>query len=164
MSAVIGAVGMNNGPDGGDTPPGPRMTKLLRSLTTVSKFTTPRIEGQPSVHKPIRPAHGKCRLTLTINGTSYVVRPITADPSIADQAIRLRKADGTVYHVTRHVYGAECDCPDFTFNRDGYDPDGCKHIKALVASGMIAPNPEPLDDSSADEWSDWTDEDRWSIV
>ena len=32
-----------------------------------------------------------------------------------------------------------CDCPDFTFKREGIDPEGCKHIKALVACGLIEP-------------------------
>ncbi len=30
-----------------------------------------------------------------------------------------------------------CDCPDYIFRRDGLDPSGCKHIKALVGSGLI---------------------------
>jgi hypothetical protein len=42
-----------------------------------------------------------------------------------------RPRGATVYHT--------CDCPDFIFHRDGVDPDGCKHIKALVAYGLLDP-------------------------
>ena len=41
-----------------------------------------------------KPAHGVCRLTLTINGTSYNVRPITVDRDAALKAYRLKKNDG----------------------------------------------------------------------
>jgi hypothetical protein len=67
-------------------------------------------------------------LVLTINGTTYAVKPIAADPSVAIRAFRLRKADGTVYDVAQAVHGLTCDCPDFIFNRDGIDPDGCKDV------------------------------------
>ena len=137
-------------------------TKLLGSLTIVSKSTPPRLQRQPIQRKPIRPASGTCRLTLAINRTLYSVRPIQVDPSVALQAVRLRKADGTVYHVARHAYGSECDCPDFVFRRDGHDSGGCKHVKALIASGMIAPNPVSSTRNSADEWPDWTDEGYWT--
>ena len=42
-----------------------------------------------------KPAHGLCRLTLTINGTSYNVRPIAVDRDAALKAYRLKKGDGT---------------------------------------------------------------------
>jgi hypothetical protein len=87
--------------------------------------------------RPARPAHGTCRLTLTINGTAYSLRPNPADSFAALKAFRLRKADGTVYDVAETVHGLECDCPDFVFHRDGTDPDGCKHVKALVACGLL---------------------------
>ncbi len=87
--------------------------------------------------KPARPAHGVARLSLFINGTAYNVRPIACDPAAALQAFRLRKADGTVYHVALTEHGAQCSCPDWIFNRDGLDREGCKHIKALVAVSML---------------------------
>ncbi len=99
----------------------------------------PRAAGQSGIHKPARPAHGICRLTLTIGTTTYKVRPLQPDRAVALQAFRLRKPDGTVYHVARHDHGAECDCPDFIFHRDGIDPDGCKHVKALTACGLLIP-------------------------
>jgi len=88
--------------------------------------------------KIIRPAHGVARLTLHINGTSYALRRIPADPSIALKAFRLRKADGTAYYVAATEHGPVCDCPDFTFHRDGIDPAGCKHIRALAAVGLMS--------------------------
>jgi hypothetical protein len=98
-------------------------------------MTAPR---RPVNRKPARPAHGTCRLTLTINGTSYALRRIPCDPGAALRAYRLRKADGTTYHVAATEHGAVCDCPDFTFHRDGIDPEGCKHVKALRATGLLA--------------------------
>jgi hypothetical protein len=98
-------------------------------------MTAPR---HPVNRKPARPAHGTCRLTLTINGTTYALRRIPCAPGAARRAFRLRKANGTTYHVAATVHGAVCDCPDFTFHRDGIDPQGCKHVKALSVVGLMA--------------------------
>lgn len=128
----------------------------------MSNVARPRPAEQRVGRKPARPAHGTCRLTLAINGTDYNVRPTPADSFAAIRAYRLRKADGTTYDVAETVHGHTCDCPDFIFHRDGLDPDGCKHIKALVACGMLAPaQPEPDD---ADDWPTWTDEERWTTA
>lgn len=104
----------------------------------MSNVARPRPAGQPGGRKAVRPAHGLCRLTLTINGTPYAVRPIAADPRAVIKAFRLRKADGAAYDVAQTVHGPECDCPDFVFHRDGIDHDGCKHVKAMIAVGLIA--------------------------
>jgi hypothetical protein len=77
------------------------------------------------------------RLFLAINRTVYDVRPVRCPPEHAARAFRLIKADGTLYDVAQTPFGAECDCPDFIFRRDGIDPAGCKHVKALVANGLI---------------------------
>lgn len=87
--------------------------------------------------RTIRPAHGVARLTLTINGTSYSVRPTAPDPSAASRAFRLRKADGECYDVAMTAHGPECSCPDWIFSRDGIDPNGCKHIRAAAACGLL---------------------------
>lgn len=86
---------------------------------------------------PSAPDQGAARLSLFINGTAYQVRPLPADPSAALRAFQLRKFDGTEYDVAQTADGATCDCPDFTFHREGIDPSGCKHIKALVSCGLI---------------------------
>jgi hypothetical protein len=88
--------------------------------------------------QPIGPAHGVARLMLAISGTTYTLRRIPCDPRAALRAYRLRKADGTTYYVARTEFGMTCDCPDFEFHRDGIDSEGCKHIKALVAVGLMA--------------------------
>jgi hypothetical protein len=93
---------------------------------------------RPVNRKAARPAHGTCRLTLHINGTAYAVRPMACDPAAASRSFRLRKADGTACHLGATTHGPDCDCPDFTFHRDGIDPAGCKHIKALAAVGLLA--------------------------
>jgi hypothetical protein len=100
----------------------------------MSRVATPRAGVQ---RKPARPAHGLARLMLVVNGTSYVIRTIPCDPAAALKAFRLRKVDGTVYHIALNEHGPVCDCPDFVFHRDGIDPDGCKHIKAMTAVGLL---------------------------
>ncbi len=77
------------------------------------------------------------RLDLTIGRTTYAIEPLTCDPIIAERGFRLLKGDGTAYDVARTPHGPQCDCPDFVFRRDGIDPEGCKHIRALVGSGLI---------------------------
>ena len=79
----------------------------------------------------------KSQLLLVINQTIYGVRPIRCAPADAVRAFRLNKPDGTLYDVAQTRFGAECDCPDFVFRRDGLDPAGCKHVRALVAEGLI---------------------------
>lgn len=76
-------------------------------------------------------------LTLSIDGAAYSVRPIPPDPLDGIRAFRLRKSDGTLYDVAQTQFGPECDCPDFVFRRAGLDPDGCKHVRAMTALGLI---------------------------
>jgi hypothetical protein len=96
----------------------------------MSTMTAPR-----PIRKPARPTHGTCRLTLSINGSCYGVKPNRG----ADvRSFRLRKSDGRVYDVARTEDGPTCDCPDFIFHREGIDPDGCKHIKAMAACGLLS--------------------------
>lgn len=73
-----------------------------------------------------------------INRRSHPVRPIACDPAAALKAVRLRKSDGTAYHIALTDDGPLCDCPDFTFHRDGIDPAGCKHVRALTVVGLLA--------------------------
>jgi hypothetical protein len=89
--------------------------------------------------RTIRPARAVCRLTMAINGVDYRVEPNPDEAHAVMKAYRLRKPDGTAYDVARTDHGLTCDCPDFIFHRDGLDPDGCKHIKAMVAYGLLDP-------------------------
>jgi hypothetical protein len=84
------------------------------------------------------------RLFLRIHQTFYEVQALACDPIAAEKAFRLNKSDGTLYDVARTRHGLQCDCPDFIFRRDGIDPTGCKHVKALVAEGLIDGGPDPL--------------------
>jgi hypothetical protein len=79
------------------------------------------------------------RLSLFINGTAYHVRPLPAEPPTILKAFQLRKFDGTEYDLCQTQEGISCDCPDYTFHREGVDPEGCKHVKALVACGLLDP-------------------------
>jgi len=80
---------------------------------------------------------GSSRLLLVIDQTVYSVLPLDCDSWAATRAFRLNKVDGTLYDVAQTRYGPQCDCPDFIFRRDGIDPTGCKHVKALVAQGLL---------------------------
>ena len=95
-------------------------------------------KSRQTQRKPAKPVHGVARLTLSINGTSYNVFPLWRDGINATRLFRLRKVGTpTRYVVAETPDGAVCDCPDYTFHRDGIDPDGCKHIKALTVTGLI---------------------------
>ncbi|GAC1475940.1 MAG: hypothetical protein NVSMB9_29420 [Isosphaeraceae bacterium] len=90
----------------------------------------PGIKGRPKRER-------RSQLFLSIDETLYRVVPLATDPESALRAFRLHKRDGTLYDIEETLYGASCDCPDFTFRREGLDPDGCKHVKALVAEGLL---------------------------
>ena len=45
---------------------------------------------------------------------------------------------GDIYDVTQTVHGPVCDCPDYIFRRDGLDPHGCLHIRAMRAVGILS--------------------------
>lgn len=77
------------------------------------------------------------RLDLTIGRTTYAIEPIAETFWPGSRAFRLVKGDGTIYDVASTTHGPICDCPDYIFRRDGLDPLGCKHIRALVGSGLI---------------------------
>src|SRR4051794_37392451 len=78
-----------------------------------------------------------CRLTATIRGESYAVRPLRPESGDVTRAWRLIKADGTAYVVADTAHGATCTCRDFAFRHKGHDPAGCKHTRALRALGLI---------------------------
>lgn len=79
-------------------------------------------------------------LTLSINQTWYDVTPIRGIQDLeVVRAWRLarRNVDGAVYDVSERIDGLECTCPDFEVRRRGLDASGCKHIKSMVAVGLI---------------------------
>ncbi|MDG3002571.1 hypothetical protein [Paludisphaera mucosa] len=89
-------------------------------------------------------ADHRARLTLilTIDGTGYVVRPIRTDDPDLIRAFRLikaknRRGSGPIYDIAEHSYGVTCDCPDFIWKREGLDPLGCIHIRAMRAVGLL---------------------------
>lgn len=69
--------------------------------------------------------------------TLYTVAHFDPHPRVASIAIRLRKdIAGEPYDVWQDEHGQHCTCPDFTYRR-GNVPDGCKHILALKAVGLL---------------------------
>jgi hypothetical protein len=107
-----------------------RMTSVAAARHDFASGTLPR-------RRIIGPARAVCRLTMAINGVDYRVEPNARGPYAVEKAYRLSKPDGTAYDVASTHHGLTCDCPDFIFHRDGIDPDGCKHIKAMVAYGLL---------------------------
>lgn len=103
-------------------------------MATATATKTSKATRKPATPKT---PTGRCSLRLRINGQVYRVAPIRPEDFAAIRAFRLRKADGSTYDVSRHVYGDECTCGDFVFHRDGIDAAGCKHIKAARASGLL---------------------------
>jgi hypothetical protein len=102
----------------------------------------PRIHHEPDAHTrvPVAPSHGVARLTLFISGKAYNMQPLHGDDVGIMKAFRLRKYDGTEYDIAQTADGVSCDCPDYAFRREAVDPSGCKHIKALIACGLIDPD------------------------
>jgi hypothetical protein len=85
---------------------------------------------------PVR--HGLCRLTLTIDGTDY---KLSRSPS-ARAAWHLKKRSGpragVTYCVLTHKGIVSCTCQDSI--RSGAV---CKHVRALVACGLVSRRAKP---------------------
>jgi hypothetical protein len=94
----------------------------------------------PPVQAPARPGsaverHGKCRLTLSIGGVGYRLRPVPPPPGLK-VVWTLRKLEGpapVAYAVASDGQDIKCTCPDHEKNGAR-----CKHIGALVACGLVA--------------------------
>jgi hypothetical protein len=76
-------------------------------------------------------------LVLLIGATPYVVQSLPCQPEGDGRVFRLLKGDGATYDLVETRHGPACDCPDFIFRRDGIDPNGCKHVQALVRHGLM---------------------------
>jgi hypothetical protein len=108
---------------------------------------------KPKTARP-RPAE-TCRLTLTIKGVAYSVRPT---PCATGRAWRLRnRATGRVYDVAETEHGPECDCADATW-RHGDGATFCKHVRALSVLSLItlAAESDPV------TWPRWCDSAHYS--
>jgi DNA-binding beta-propeller fold protein YncE len=106
-------------------------------MMTVAAAARDHTSGTLPRRRIIGPARAVCRLTMAINDVDYRVEPNARATYAVEKAYRLSKPDGTAYDVASTHHGLTCDCPDFIFHRDGIDPDGCKHIKAMVAYGLL---------------------------
>lgn len=78
---------------------------------------------------PVR--HGKCSLSLSINGSPYRLRRLPAGPW--SRRWLLTKPDGTEYEVSRYLGRLTCSCPDASRRQAQ-----CKHQRALVALGLVS--------------------------
>jgi hypothetical protein len=92
--------------------------------------------GAPAVAEAEAPA---AALTLTIGGTPYAVRRVACPAAAALECFAVRKAGAAeTHHVSRHADGCRCTCGDFVYRREHLDPKGCKHIRAMVAVGLLS--------------------------
>jgi hypothetical protein len=99
-----------------------------------------------------------CRLSVTIRGTSYSVRPIRPEADDVVRAWRLRRANGTCYDVADTADGQVCDCADHVYRHEG-NGTACKHVRALRALGLLdgeAGGPE--------SWPTWTDHASFTVA
>jgi hypothetical protein len=81
----------------------------------------------------------RCRLTLSIDGLDYRLRPLPGDlGSRIVMAWRLHKVNTPTRHdVAETLDGVTCSCGDQRFRHEGRDAAGCKHIRALRALGLL---------------------------
>ena len=107
-------------------------------MSTVAAPAKPSKLAAPDViRRRVKVPHGVCRLALTINNTTYAVIPNRGASELASRAFRLKKNDGTIYDVAATAHGVTCDCPDYLFHRQDRDVNGCKHVKAMKACGLL---------------------------
>ncbi len=100
-----------------------------------------------TVAPPVRPAkarsprHGTCKLRVFINSDEYSLKRQPAPrPSVRVWALRKLIGDraGASYTVRRAAGRITCSCPDFANNKFA-----CKHVKALVALGLLSGRKRP---------------------
>jgi hypothetical protein len=70
----------------------------------------------------------------------YKFEGVPRDPGAdIERLYRLTRLDdpSKIYYVAQHHDHASCDCPDYIFRREGRDPGGCKHVRALAWLGIV---------------------------
>ena len=103
--------------------------------------STPGVEPPP-----VR--HGTCRLTLTIGGTDYALRPIPGQPrGMHVYCLRPLNGEraGKIYSVAIVNREAGCTCPDAEVNGAV-----CKHVMALRAIGFVPISARTASESKAE--------------
>jgi hypothetical protein len=77
-------------------------------------------------------------IVFRVEGLDYFVIPLAPDPEVAVRAFRFKKADGTTYDVSWNAEGRfSCECLGFLKHGMCKDGRGCKHVRCLVAAGMM---------------------------
>ncbi len=86
--------------------------------------------------------HGTCKIRVFINSDEYSLKRQPA-PQLSVRVWALRKLTGdragAVYQVVRAAGRSTCSCPDFANNKFT-----CKHLKALVALGLLSGRKRPV--------------------
>lgn len=68
---------------------------------------------------------------------TYRVEKMIPQSVIADPSIRLHGHDGRTFDIGWADGYWFCDCHDFLSRRENRDPEGCKHIRAVKACGLV---------------------------
>ena len=77
-------------------------------------------------------------IIFRVENLDYFVIPLRPDADVAVKAFRFKKADGTTYDVSLNAEGRfSCDCLGFLKHGMCKDGRGCKHVRCLVAAGMM---------------------------
>lgn len=120
----------------------PRQTRRTNVRNLGPGLPTPNPNPAPARSHPEPAPQDTCTIpTFKINGVRYHLCGIARQPG--DEATRIylvSTSDGDPehrHHVCETPWGCTCDCGDFCFRRDGIDPAGCKHIKALARLGFL---------------------------
>lgn len=134
--------------------------------------------GLGGQHLPHTPAPTKAQgpavaLTLEIDGTRYNVSDLDPPHCATLERYKPGQVGGRplAYSVwaesgaydprTTCAGGLACDCEDFKYRHAGTGSAGCKHVRALVAVGLIRPDRSAREETDrerhqrlADDWSD----------
>src|SRR3954447_7372567 len=133
------------------TPPGP-VAKATKEPSPMTTLAHPAAPVKPARRRSSPPrAKAEPAPTLCM-GLDHQVYGLTLIRGIQDPDVRTcwrleKKSDlGCVYDVAVHSHGGtSCTCPDWETRHYDFNTEGCKHIRGLVALGLIdAPKPVPV--------------------
>lgn len=94
------------------------------------------VHGRANLEGSILTITRKLNNGQTVTKT-YRVEKMIPQSVIADPLIRLHGHDGRTFDIGCADGFCFCDCWDFLSRRERRDPEGCKHIRAARATGLI---------------------------
>jgi len=99
------------------------------TATTTRSKAAPKASAKPA---------GNYRLTLTIDGVDYDVRPFKPTKPGTLATFLLSRPGAPPRWIAQTREGQKCTCEDFQFRHAADGPKGgCKHLKAARAVGIL---------------------------